>query len=100
MNKKSRNIFIYIGVFAALIIAFMVMVNSLPRGGTTIKYYKVLEYFQQGKVTECTLDLGSGALTAKIEGQEEQLYYQVPNVSLFVQAVEPIILEHLSLIHI
>lgn len=94
MNKKSRNIFIYIGVFAALIIAFMVMVNSLPRGGTTIKYYKVLEYFQQGKVTECTLDLGSGALTAKIEGQEEQLYYQVPNVSLFVQAVEPIILEH------
>ena len=94
MNKKSRNIFIYIGVFAALIIAFMVMVNSLPRGGTTIKYYEVLEYFQQGKVTECTLDLGSGALTAKIEGQEEQLYYQVPNVSLFVQAVEPIILEH------
>lgn len=94
MNKKSKSILIYIGVFAALIIAFFVMMNSLPRGGTTIKYYQVLEYFQQDQVTECTLDLGSGALTAKIKGQDEMLYYQVPNVSLFVQAVEPMILEH------
>jgi len=56
----------------------------------TYKYYEILEYFEEGKVTEYTLDLGSGALTFKAEGSDDEIKYTVPNVSVFISDLQTI----------
>ena len=51
------------------------------------KYYEVMELFENGSVESYKLDLGTGALTAKIKEQKEELSYTVPNVNVFLNDV-------------
>ncbi len=52
-----------------------------------VEYYEIVKYFDEGKVTEYSLNLGSGKLTYVLEGEKEKRIYTVPNVNLFIKDV-------------
>ncbi len=58
---------------------------------TKLKYYEVLEMFENDKIESYTLDLGTGALTAQVKGEEKKLEYTVPNVSVFLTDIDGIL---------
>jgi len=51
------------------------------------EYYQLLNYFEENKVTEYSLNLSSGALRYKLSGDETVYKYTVPNVNLFLEDV-------------
>lgn len=85
----------------ALLIGMTFMLSQFQTGQTqTTTYSEVVGYFQDNKVSEFSLDLGSGQLNYKLKGEtgkdgkEKVNTYKVPHVGLFVEAVEPIVLEY------
>ncbi|MGI5896196.1 MAG: ATP-dependent zinc metalloprotease FtsH [Oscillospiraceae bacterium] len=94
LNKKGKSILIYVLVLGALLIGFMFMMNMIKPTGETINYSEVVDYFQQNKVKKFVIDLGSGELQAEVEGRDKQLIYKVPNVGLFIELVEPMVVEY------
>lgn len=94
MNKKGKSILIYVLVLGALLIGFMFMMNMIKPTSETINYSEVVDYFQQNKVKKFVIDLGSGELQAEVEGRDKQLVYKVPNVGLFIELVEPMVVEY------
>ncbi|MBC8570064.1 ATP-dependent zinc metalloprotease FtsH [Zongyangia hominis] len=53
-----------------------------------MKYSEVLSYFETGKVTDYTLDFGTGELTLKVAGQEKPVVYKVANVGVFLDDIK------------
>ncbi len=51
------------------------------------KYYEIVEFFDNGQIAEVDLNMNSGAMTFKLEGDDTTYKYTVPNVSLFVNDV-------------
>ncbi|MBQ7654256.1 MAG: ATP-dependent zinc metalloprotease FtsH [Clostridia bacterium] len=60
------------------------------------EYYKIVELFEEDKVSEYDLNLSSGSLKYKLfEDEEEKVYsYTVPNVSIFVDDIHDHVLEY------
>ena len=58
------------------------------------KYYEVVEFFDNGQVTEVDLNMNSGAMTFKLEGEDEIYKYTVPNVNLFINDVHESLREY------
>lgn len=81
--KKSKGAIAYF-VFAALILLFMVFsMKSLLSMGDETSYSDVIRNFDEYKVSEFSLNLGSGQLSYKLKGDEKEYKYKVPNVSVF-----------------
>lgn len=88
MTPKKRNagLWIYIGIFVVMIVSATVLFST----GTTaepLNYNDVIQYFKEEKVTEYSLDFGTGHLIMTITGKEgkpETIQYDVPNLNLFV----------------
>lgn len=59
-----------------------------------LQYYQVVEYFDDGKVTEYELNLNSGVMIYKLANDEKQYKYKVPNVSLFVDDIHDSVHEY------
>ena len=59
-----------------------------------LEYYEVVALFDEGKVTEYSLNLSSGDLTYKVKGDDEVKAFTVPNVSLFIDDVHKGVMEH------
>ena len=57
-----------------------------------LEYYQVIELFDEGKVTEYELNIGTGALTYTLDDGSTGRY-SVPNVSMFVNDVHETIIE-------
>ena len=83
-KKKFRGVGIYIAILLALMLGASLLFTLQPMG-TQLKYYQVVEYFQTGKVRDFNVDLGTGELVMKLDGQKDELYYKLPNVELFLQ---------------
>ncbi len=94
MGKKGKSVLVYVLVLVGLIVAFMFMMNFLRAPSEQVAYSEVVDYFQQNKVKKFELDLGTGELQATVEGREKTLVYKVPNVGLFVELVEPMVVEY------
>lgn len=58
-----------------------------------LKYYQVIEYFEQGQVTEYELNIGTGNLNFKLQ-DGTATKYTVPNVTLFVDDVHESVVEY------
>ena len=52
-----------------------------------LKYYEVVEFFDNGQIAEVDLNMNSGAMTFKLEGEDKIYKYTVPNVNLFINDV-------------
>ncbi len=83
-SKKIKQIAGYALVLVLLLSVIYVLFNmQAPRVET--KYYEIVQYFYENKVQEYKLDLGSGGLEMKVAGKTDTIYYQVPNVNLFLE---------------
>ena len=86
MKKINWKAIIPYILIPALCIGVLYM--YMERGTTKeFKYYEVLEYFDNQQVVEADLNMNSGAMTFKLEGDDTQYKYTVPNVNLFVNDV-------------
>ena len=52
-----------------------------------LEYYQLVALFDEGKVTEYNLNLSSGALVYKVEGDNQEKAFSVPSVSLFIEDI-------------
>ena len=60
---------------------------------TKLKYYQVIEYFENNQVTEYELNIGTGNLNFKLQ-DGTAAKYTVPNVNLFVDDIHEGVVEY------
>lgn len=85
---KNRGLLTYVIIALIFIVAIWLLMPQLTTSKHTLQYSDVMAYFDEYKVTEYTLDLGSGELKYKLSGEEKEHTYEVPNVTLFLQDTE------------
>ena len=92
-NKKGNGGFI----FPLIIIGFIAVMGIflLSNSGTSsnsLKYYEVINYYDQDQIEESTLDLSSGKLEYILKDNTSKLHvYKVPSVKLFLDTVDGIV---------
>lgn len=70
--------------------------SLINNGSSKIQYYEIVAYFQNDKVNEFDLNLGSGVLNLNLKDDDKDkiIKYKVPNVGLFVASIEKPVLEY------
>ncbi len=58
------------------------------------EYYQIVALFDEGKVTEYSLNLSSGALVYKLEGETAEKTFSVPSVNLFIEDIHSGVIEY------
>ncbi len=94
--KKRSNLIqtiIWI-ILPLLLVASMYFTFNSSSTKDSKKYYEVISYFQQGEVTEYTLNISTGKLTYTLDGESEARTYNVPSVDLFVNDTHDSIMEY------
>ena len=92
-KKKLPTILSYI-LIPLLIIGGVTVYGQTQKREKT-KYYEIVSLFDEGKVSEYSLNLSSGALTYKLQGDENKVYsFTVPNVNLFVDDVHEDVIKY------
>lgn len=89
MNKNSngKSLLIYLLVSVAIIGGLVYMLTSMSKNNSNTPYSQIMKYFDDLKVSEFQLDLGSGKMEYKLKGNSELKSYTIPNVSLFADEV-------------
>ena len=85
--KKSRGIFAYLLVAAALIFLIAYMLPKLSKPDQEYEYTEIISQFDDLNVSFYTLDLGTGELELELKDGTE-MKYTVPNVSIFLSETE------------
>ncbi len=93
MSNKVKTILTYAVSLVLLLFLTSLMLTMNKEEPVKLKYYEVLEMFEQREVESYTLDLGTGELNlVKVpeEGKKEgeKIEYTVPNVSVFLSDIE------------
>ena len=88
-KKKIRNLLLYVGI--PVLIFFVAAAFFSTQRVDNTKYSEIIGYFEDNKVDDFTLDLGSGALKMTVKGKEAEVKYSVPSVNVFVRQVQPLI---------
>lgn len=77
-------------------LAMIIFISVYSNGATNnkkLKYYQVIEYFEQGQVTEYELNIGTGNLNMKFK-DGTAVKYTVPNVNMFVDDVHSNVIDY------
>lgn len=75
-NKSSnRGIMIYVLVLVALLLIAS-STFSFTKKTSPYKYSEIIGFFNEQKIAEYTLDLGSGDLTFKLKGEDQAIVYR------------------------
>ena len=83
MNKKVRNILIYIGLPLILIAASWWFLSE-SNAQTKMKYSKIVELFNEDKISEYSYTISSGELRYKLKSEPDKEYrYVIPDYSLY-----------------
>ncbi len=94
-NNKKRKL---LTLLPYILIPVMIIagITAYSTAGTreNTEYYQVVSYFDKGMVTEYKLNLSSGAMTYKLQGDQNEYIYTVPNVALFVDDVHAQVREY------
>ena len=92
MKNSRSGVIVYILLAAAILGGLMFMLMTAGGSVTERKYSEIVAYFDNYAVEEYTLDLGNGSgtgkLTMKVKGQENEIVYTVPNVSIFINDID------------
>ncbi len=85
MNRNRGNLSIILLLLLSVVILAVVLTPTST--ASSMQYSEMVQYFRDEKVSEFTLDLGSGRLKMTVAGEQEQLQYKVGSLSLFVNDV-------------
>src|SRR5659263_686802 len=84
-----RGIGAYIVIFILLVLSLiLISTNQTPDKKT--KYSTIIGYFESNKISDYSLDLGSGELNLTLN-DKTAIKYTVPDIGLFVKRIEPIV---------
>ena len=86
--RVNRGMLIYLAVVLVLIYIASGGLMQPREEAPTYRYSEIVALLEENKISEYTLDLGSGEMTFKLRGEEKEQTYTVPNVSLFYDAVQ------------
>ncbi|MFI3324866.1 MAG: ATP-dependent zinc metalloprotease FtsH [Clostridia bacterium] len=83
-NKKTlKKLLMFMGIPIVVFFLAYFMLYDIDTG-ETVKYSDVLTYFEEGQVSEYTLNVGSGDMTFTLNDEAGTVVeFQVPNISLF-----------------
>ncbi len=84
---KNRGLLTYVFIALIFIVAIWVLLPMISSNQHATKYSEILAHFDEYKVTEYTLDLGTGELKYKLDDDEKTHTYEVPNVKLFLDDI-------------
>lgn len=91
-KRKGLTALIYILVPIIIVIGIMYATKSTKQVET--QYYQVVQYFDNDKVEQFSLNLGSRVLDYKLRGEKTPKKYTVPNVSVFLEDVNDTVRAH------
>lgn len=86
--KKNKGVYVYLAIGFALILSLLLLFNMSMGSSSKYTYSEIIKYFDDYKVSEYTLDLGTGELKITVDGQQTPLVYTVPNVSVFLDDIQ------------
>ena len=91
-TNTNRNKGIAILAALALLISLLYLYKTASETGPM--YSEIVQLFRDQKVTEFSLNLGSGLLTYKLAGETSYKTYKVPSVDLFIYNTEDYIADY------
>lgn len=83
--KKNKGVLTYLLVILIAIGCIYFVSSKLSNSNDKKSYSEIMVHFDKLEVSEYEIDLGTGALTYKLRGDDKEYKYEVPNVSIFVE---------------
>ena len=94
-KKRIGTVLLVIAAIAAFLFGSSYLTDLMnSAAGKTYSYSEIVYLFEDQQVTTYEVDLGTGELGFKLKGSEEVQRYTLPNVSLFLQQVQPYVDAH------
>ena len=87
-NKKGKGILTYLLIVGIAIFMLVFISSKINQNNDETEYTEVIGYFDDYQVSYYELDLGTGELTYKLVGEDEEKHYNVPNVNIFLEDTE------------
>ncbi len=84
----------YILIPLMMIIGIAIASQQSGNRSAEVKYYQIVQAFDNDKISEFSLNLTSGTLKYKVRGDDTKWQYKVPNVSVFLEDVNETVREH------
>ncbi len=91
-KKKIMTLLPYI-LIPIMIIGGMAYYASTQQQEKT-EYYELVALFDEGKISEYKLNLSSGALVYRIDGEKQERSFSVPSVTLFVEDIHESVIKY------
>ena len=91
-KRRISSILAYVLIPLMLISGIAYFMTAQKQEKT--EYYQIVALFDEGKVTEYSLNLSSGALTYKLQGETAERTFSVPSVNLFIEDIHSGVIEH------
>ena len=83
-GKKLRNLLLYIGIPVVVLFIIIILFSNRAPQGMTYKYSDILNFFETGRVTEYSLNLGTGEMVLKLDDENSTAVgFVMPSVDLF-----------------
>ena len=93
MNKKLKNVILFIGIPIAFIISVL-SVSYLSKNTVETKYYEIVEMVTENKISEFSLNLHSGQLIYTKRDDGKSYRYTVADPSIFYNDVNDFVLKN------
>lgn len=84
----------YILIPLMMIIGIAIASQQSGNRSAEVKYYQIVQAFDNDKISEFSLNLTSGTLKYKVRGDDTKWQYKVPNVSVFLDDINETVREH------
>ena len=81
-GKKLRNLLLYIGIPVVVLFIIIFLFSNRNPQGANYKYSDILDYFENQRVTEYSLNLGTGEMVMKLD-DGSVVGFVMPSVDLF-----------------
>ena len=96
MPKRSKGLGIYLIILLILMFVATMLFTSQTEP-STMKYTEIISYFQQNRVGDFTIDLGTGELViTNLDSKPTQIVYRVPNINLFIEDIQDLVMNYNS----
>ena len=87
-NKGGKGIAIWLTIVLLFLVSMVAVLRLSEKEVSEYTYSEIMQYFDNYRVSEYTLDLGTGELIMTVEGQDKPIVYNAPNVSVILNELQ------------
>ena len=85
--KKNKGALVY-GIIALVFVGMLMLFTPmLSQQSEAYTYSQIIQYFDEYKVSEYTIDFGTNELVMKVDGENKEISYDLPSISLFLDDI-------------